>query len=249
MRKLRIECFFEGVTIPMTRGIKKNSISLAFENNSRKSKSRNNNFYFIIQEYNMSQTIPTKYHHLLDENCNSILVNYRKVLKYLCCQKNAHFVSFAYPQNKLIQIINEKKKYCDLSNTQQYNYLTGRLKRIHWGYEIPVYDPEIIELDYSDMEHENVIDEACIFFEITKNGNVHFHMIVTIDGNEHVAELKHKLIEAFELFKKTDQHDIIYNIKKIDDAQGIYDYCLKEGEHTKKNYECLRMDIFRPLLW
>jgi len=82
----------------------------------------------------------------------------------------------------------------------------------------------------------------CIIFEQTKQGNIHYHIIMHTLLHKH--DVRAILAELFN-FKKATSIILNINVKNVTNLTKLFDYFFNKNE---KNYESLDMNKFKPII-
>lgn len=132
-----------------------------------------------------------------------------------------YFVSGCFPNNYKCKIGNYTKDYVCLKQHIQYHYIKTKF-----------LDEYIVPDD---------IQKMLIIFEQTKNGNIHYHILVETTMHKH--DLRASISELFG-FKRAQ--DILLNIviKNVNDFEGLIAYLYHK---TTKDYEAIDQEKFKPI--
>ena len=134
------------------------------------------------------------------------------------------FVSGTFPDDyKCNFLLHNKPVYISLKQHVQYAWVSNRLCSL---------------ATCLDILH------CVIIFEQTRNGNIHYHIIVHTKLHKH--DLRAIICELFG-FSKVRDIIINVNVRKVDCLDKLSQYLFNKKD-TIKQYEMVDMDKFRPMI-
>jgi hypothetical protein len=192
------------------------------------------------------------------------LVEYREAVRQLLNSGTTYFYSLGFPQNRTVMIDGRSRIYKNLSINEQYNYLTYLLRRVAltvWNSRDSItrfrnsdcrkIKAEIApDLQYDGYSAEkeplnrNLCEKAIVIFEVTKNGNLHFHMLCDCKTRQDSRLIQLILLDRMGINKKSDDADTILNVRNVSDPDGMYEYMCNKKQ---KDYENLDWIKYKPL--
>lgn len=135
---------------------------------------------------------------------------------------NMYFVSLNIPLKRKLGSKARYKEYGCCTQLLQYLYIRIKL------FDIPL----------------RAINSMLCYFEQTKQGNIHCHMLVNAHKELHRNDLRAQICSVFD-FKKWIEASLNVHVEQVYDVKGVFEYLFNKD---KKSYENIDQNIFKPLI-